>query len=142
MKTTRHGKRSSGMTLVEVMIAVVLFGICIAGIAGVVVVAQQTNDRARSHYIAVNIAKNRLERGRTFGFDQLSLLAEDKTVVDTNGNPDNDGNYRRTTTLAAVKPNLIEVTVEVEIRNRKTLGFEGENETVKSYYADYVERPD
>ena len=130
------------MTLVESMVAVVIFGIVIVGLAGLALSSREASDRARSHYVAVNIANNRLERGWAMEFGEIENLNEDKVVVGVNGSPSASGRFRRTTTVTPVSSNLLEMVVVVEIKNRITLAYDGANETVQSYYADYLNPPD
>ena len=132
-------QRRSGLTLVEVVIAVFLLGMCISGACALVLHTKKLNDVARAHYVAANIARNRLERARTIDFTALSLLAEYDVVVDHNGNPDPNGNYSRSTAVTNVKANLAEVSVTVGIRNRVSGTFKGEDEIVTTFIADYVE---
>lgn len=128
----------SGMTLIEVVIAVFIFGIVIGGACMLVVQTRQGTDNARAHYVAINIAKNRLEKGRTFGFDQLSVFVEDEVLVDVSGAADSGGNYRRTTVVSNVTSNLVEMVVTVEIIDRVTRQFNSrKSESVRTYFADY-----
>ena len=131
-------RQPDGMTLIEVVVAVFIFAICIGGACMLVVQTRQAMDNARSHYVAVNIAKNRLEKGRTFGYDQLSVFAEDDVIVDISGAADADGNYRRTTVVSNVTSNLVEMIVTVEIRDRVTRQFSSKkSEQIQTYFADY-----
>ena len=129
----------SGMTLVETIVALCILSMCIGGICALIVSARELSDRARSHYTAVNIAKNRLERASALGFDQLPDFHEADVVVDHSGNPAAYGHYRRSTTVLEAGTNLRELVVAVEIRNRLSTDFDGEIETVSSYHADYLE---
>ena len=132
----------SGVSIVEVVIALAIFGIAIGAACGLVVGARTLSDSARDHYTAINLAKNRLERAGALGYDVLPLFEESATVIDKDGNPDPNGNFRRTTIVTDVRSNLRELTVIVEIRNRSTLQFGGEAETLKTYHAKYSERPE
>jgi prepilin-type N-terminal cleavage/methylation domain-containing protein len=132
-------KSRSGLTLIEVIIAIAIFAVFVGGACAVVIAARQLNELARDRYIAVNLAKNRLERARTFPFDQLSSFDESNVQIDSVGDPSNNGNYRRSTTVSNVSASLIEMSVAVEIRDRKTLQFEGQAETVSSMFADGME---
>jgi type II secretory pathway pseudopilin PulG len=133
--------KKDGLTLVESIVAVCIFGIAIAGICALLVSARELNDRARLHYTAINIAKNRLEKARTLNFSTLSLFQENGTIVDYNGNPDPNGAFRRTTVISNVATNLVEIIITVDIRNRVTLGFTGEQETLRSYLTEYIVPP-
>ena len=130
-----------GMTIVEVVIAVSIFAVCIAGMCALVKTARELSDRARDHYVAINIAKNRLERARTFEFDQLTTFIETDAPVDVSGNDISESScqFQRTTTVSDVAVNLKEIQVTVEIRNRVTREFDTESETIKSLFAKYIE---
>lgn len=130
-----------GVTIVEVVIALAIFGIAVGAACGLVVGARTLSDSARDHYTAINLAKNRLERAGALGYDVLPLFEESNSVVDKNGNPDPNGNFRRSTIVSDVRSNLRELTVIVEIKNRFTLQFDGEAETLKTYHAKYTEPP-
>ena len=137
-KLRRGPQHSGGMTLIEVVIAVFIFGIVMGGACMLVVQCRQGVDNARAHYVAVNIAKNRLEKGRTFGYDQLSVFSEDDVLVDVSGAVDSAGNFRRTTIVSNVTSNLVEMIVTVEIRNKVTRQFSSrKSEVVRTYFADY-----
>ena len=126
-----------GFTLVETIMAIMIFAICISGICKLVLITRESSDRARSHYSAVNIGKNRLELARVFPFAQLDQFAENQVVVDGGGSPSASGEFRRTTAVSNVTATLKEMAVTVEIRNRVTLRFEGVSEAVRTYITDF-----
>ena len=133
--------RKRGISIIETVVALMIFSICIGGFCGVVMQARQLSDQARDQYTAVNMAKNRFERARSFDFDQLHLFRESQVVVDHEGQPKQYGNYRRTTTVSNVNERLKEMTVTIEIKDRHTTHFRpGEN--LRMYFADYVELPE
>jgi Tfp pilus assembly protein PilV len=123
--------------MVETIVAIMVFAISIGGICKLVLIARESSDRARSHYTAVNVAKNRLEKARVFPFAQLDQFAENQVVVTGTGNPAADGEFRRTTAVSSLTATLKEMAVTVEIRNRITRRFEGVSETVSTYIADF-----
>ena len=129
--------RRSGVTIVETLMAVMVFAICISGICKLVLITRESSDRARSHYNAVNIGKNRLEKARVFPFTQLDQFAENQVVVDGGGGPSANGEFRRTTAVSNVTASLKELAVTVEIRNRVTRSFGGVSEAVRTYIADF-----
>ncbi len=144
MTTEGHGSgadRRAGLTLVESMIGLMVFAAFLSGACRMVVVAHHVNDRAAAHYAAVNIAKTRIERIKTFGYDQFELCQESGVVLNQSGRPDEGGNYRLTTTVVPRGEGLKDVTVRVDIRNPRTLGFDGENEQLVSSLADLAEPP-
>ena len=126
------------MSLVETMMAVAIFAAFMVGICQMMVVHRQMTDMARAHYTAVNIAKNRLELVRTFEFEQVGNFLEDKIRVDASGLADLNGEFRRSTTIANINGGLLELTVTVEIRDRKTLTFKGRKEFLSTYFAQYL----
>jgi len=130
------------MTLVEVVAAIFVFSIFVVGMFRVLVVARETSDRARDHYVAINLAKNRLERARAFDFSQLYLFAEAGTVVDHNGAPTADGRFRRITTVTPIATNLVEMAITVQIKDRFKLQFGSESEELSSYLANLRPPPE
>jgi len=135
---TAPGLKSAGMTVVETVVALTIFAIFTTGACKLLLSHRQVSDMARAHYTAINIAKNRLELVRTYDFDQVNNFVEDKVVVDTSGIPSADGNYRRTTQVSNISSNLLELTVTVGIRNRRTLQFNPANQELSTYFANYL----
>ena len=135
------GQVKGGFTLVEAIVSLVIFGICIGAFCELTVLLRQTSDKARDHYVAVNIAKNRLERARNYDFDALNGFTESQMVVDNSGNSSLGGDFRRSTSISTVSTNLKQVAVSVEIRDRITRRFGGESETATSYVPKYTTHP-
>jgi len=138
----RRKSRNKGLSLIETIVAILVFAIVISGSCALIVQGKQLSDRARSHYTAVNLCKNRLEKGRTFDFDQLDLFAENNVLVNASGTPDYNGEFRRSTTVTEINDNLTQFSVVVEIRDRACLDFTGDQETLSSYIANYQEPPE
>jgi type II secretory pathway pseudopilin PulG len=138
MKRRVGRKTARGMTLVETVVGLLILGVCIAGMCLLMVSVKESGDLARDHYVAINLAKNRVERAKTFEFDMLPSFAEDGTVVDQNGAPAGGARYRRSTTVTAVSSNLVEFVVTVAIRDRETLAFDSENEIARTYVANML----
>lgn len=135
-------KDSSGFTIVESMVAVLILAIFVSGACGMIATAREIMDRARSHYTASNIAKNRLEHLQTYDFDQVPLLAEDSVTVNKMGHPSGNGHFQRTTSVSNVAERLYNVTVTVEIRNRLTWDFSGGGlERVQTYITEFIPPP-
>lgn len=132
-------RRCAGMTLVETIVAIAVLAIFSTGACKLLMSHRQLSDMARGHYTAINIAKNRMELVRTFDFGQVADFIEDKVVVDASGIPNTAGHYRRTTQVSTVSGNLLELTVTVDLRNRKTLAFTPAKETVSTYIAEYLD---
>ena len=122
--------------------ALVVFAIFVTGACKLLMSHRQLTDKSRAHYQAANIAKNRLELVRSFDFDQRTSFAENNVIVNNLGTPSASGKYRRSTTFTATSSNIVELAVSVDIMDRKTLAFDGSQETVKSYYALYNKRPE
>lgn len=141
-KSSRKGRaRRAGLTLVESVIGLMVFSGFIGGACKLVVLSHHVGDRAAAHYAAVNIAKTRIERIKTFGFNQFELCQESGIVLNRSGRPDNNGNFRLTTTVVSRGEGLKDVTVRVDIRNPRTLAFDGEHEQIASSLADLQEPP-
>ena len=138
----RAARTAGGTTLVESLVALVLVSAFIGGMYLLIVTAQQASDRARDRYTAVNIAKNRLERARTFDYDDLDAFRESNTVVDEAGFASTAGRYRRTTAVSLVATNLKEMVISVAIRSRITLQFGGQPEVLRSYFAHFIPVPE
>jgi len=127
----------AGFTIVEVVIALAVFSIFVVGAMRLLLMADEASGSGRDHYIAANIGKNRIERCRAFDIEQIWSFEESDTLVDVNGQPTTEGNYRRTTIISDAAPtNVMKIIVEVEIRDRDTWGFDGAVETVATYLTE------
>lgn len=116
-------KFKRGMTLAEVAVAVALTALCIAGILGIVVQCLDFQGSIDYSHDAINIAKSRLERLRQIrddqGFATAALAAETDTLVDSNGVPDLNGDFKRTTTIdSATFTDRILATVSVSYKRK------------------------
>jgi hypothetical protein len=131
-------KSRAGIALVEALVSLTLLAVFLTGAMKTLLSHHEMSDMARAHYTAINIAKNRMELIRTFDFGQVDDFLEDKVNIDASGIPSNLGNFRRSTQVINVNPNLLELSVIVEIRDRKTLGFSGSQEYLKTYFAEYL----
>ncbi|MBN1671710.1 MAG: hypothetical protein JXR37_11780 [Kiritimatiellae bacterium] len=133
-------RSEEGLSLIELGIAMLLLSIVMAGAFGLVFQAGRMNRMARNHYVAINIAKNRVERARNFEYSDLYLLAEAGLTVDENGSPAPEGGYRRATLVNTnYAERLTEMTVRVEIRDIGTGTFRGEEEVLNTLFTHYVE---
>lgn len=138
--TESHGvKRADrrGVTLVEGVVALFLFAMTVACACEVILVTRRTCDRARARYTAVNMAKNRLEHVLAFNYHVVEFLEVDNIVVDRNGAPDAEGDYRISTVVMEVAPSLKQVTIRVDIRNHRTMDFDGETQKLSSYVSRF-----
>jgi prepilin-type N-terminal cleavage/methylation domain-containing protein len=140
MKKTTTGRRlRRGMTMVEVVIATALILVVMSGSYLLIIRSAELSRSARRHYIAISLAKNRLERARNFLYGDLKLMAESDLTVNDNGNPDPDGRFRRTTTVDTnYSASLTEVIVTVKIRNPHTGLFTPDNETIRTLFTEYL----
>ncbi|MDA1044390.1 MAG: prepilin-type N-terminal cleavage/methylation domain-containing protein [Verrucomicrobia bacterium] len=126
----------NGVTLVEMLTALLIFALAIGGLCSLAVSAKQILDTSRDHYVAVNLAKNRIERVKTFNFNELNLFVEAGTILDESGAPDPAGSYSRATAVSNVTASLKEVVVTISIKHRKTLKFAPAQQQVRTYIAD------
>jgi type II secretory pathway pseudopilin PulG len=129
----------TGMTVVETIVALTIFAVFMTGACKLLMSHRRVTDMARAHYTAINIAKNRLELVRTFDFEQVNNFEESRVVVDESGIPSPIGNYRRTTVIDNVSSNLVQLTVTVDLRNRRTLAFTPSKEVLSVYFAQYLD---
>lgn len=130
------------MTLAEVVIAMALVVMVMAGAYTLVVVSARLTQSARDRYIATSLAMNRLERMKNLQYNDLPLAEEWQVIIDGNGAPTYYGDFRRSssvdTNYGAYKT---KVEVSVEIKNKITGQFDGsiEPEVVASIFADQLE---
>ncbi len=130
-------RRKQGGTIVETLVALVLFATFIGGAGRVILSHRQVADQARHHYIAINVAKNQIEQVRhlrSSDYQQIYDMQEENTRVNNEGETDEAGKFTRTTTINFINADLLEVVVTVNIQNPVTLTFD-ESETVQSYIA-------
>ncbi len=89
----------AGYTFVEVVVAMVLLAIGLAGIYRVMIVSMQARQVAQNHYTATVMANNRIERAKNLAFGELDTLIENERSVNELGAPDVNGRYLRTTLI-------------------------------------------
>ena len=106
-----------GASLIEVMGSVVIFLIGISALLGVYFASTKMAKRAEHAYAAYNIAKSHIEDLKSYGFSDLAVANETKSVVDENGVADEDNGLYVRSTLATTSYNgdssLTQITVEV-----------------------------
>ncbi|MFK7897225.1 MAG: prepilin-type N-terminal cleavage/methylation domain-containing protein [Myxococcota bacterium] len=119
MTQRRRLKRSGGMTLVEIMVAMVILAFGLLGVAALQVRAITESSSGRHLSEASAIARNRIE--------QLNAFAWDNTALDTSAgawtagtpiNPRTGGlTYTRSerVTLDAVEPATVVKSIEVRV---------------------------
>lgn len=131
-------QRCAGTSIIEVMIALVVFATFAVGTCKLLISQRKVLDMARDHYVAANLAKSRMELARTFEFEQLPELAEEKILLDESGIPNVHGNYRRTTKITNLSSNLYEMAIIVDIKNRRTLEFAPAEQTINTYVSKHL----
>ena len=133
--TVRHG----GFTIIETVFSIVMLMMVMAGAYKIITTTASLNRVVRNHYVAANLAKNRLERARNFPYADLPLLAEDKVIVNDNGTPNTDGRFRRTTTVNTNhEPGVTAITITVDIKNLRSGVFSTESENISSLFTEYL----
>ena len=131
--------RRDGFTIIETVLSVVVLLMVMAGAYKIITMTASLNRVVRNHYVAANLAKNRLERARNFPYADLSMLAEDKVVVNDNGVPNTTGRFRRTTTVNTNHaPGVTAITVTVDIKNLRSGTFRTESENISSLFTEYL----
>ena len=114
--------KKSGFTILEVMVAVSVFAIAISSLLAVYTQAATVSKRSDYAYTAYNLAKNHIERLRATAFSTLSLAAETDTRINRDGEPDETGEYLRSTSITTNfggNTNLTQVDVGVSYEFKK-----------------------
>jgi prepilin-type N-terminal cleavage/methylation domain-containing protein len=109
-------RSGAGFTLVEVMVASIIFMIFCVFFLSSTIASMKSQQLACDYYKAMTIARNRIQRAKTFEYSSLPLLNEVQAPVDGDGNIDTAGIYKRTTIVSAYTngtPNLYKVTIQV-----------------------------
>ena len=106
-----------GIGLVEIMFAMALL---ITVVTAALLFLDQVMSRfqaARDHYVATTICQGRIERARAIPYADLLLMAEERQLVDDQGNAAPSGRFRRTTVVQANTPSagLTMMQVQTEI---------------------------
>lgn len=107
---------SGGFTLVELMVSSIIFIIFCLVFLNAAIGAMASQQFACDYYKALAIARNRIQRVRTFEYASLPLMNENQTPVDGLGNANPTGQFQRTTLVAVHTngvPNLYKITVQV-----------------------------
>ena len=110
-------KNKHGLTLVETMVAILIFGVALVGLLDVCSKSILMGKRSDLSYTAYNLAKNHLETLKSSSFSSLSVAAETDTILDSTGVPDPDGAFKRNTSVStnySGDSNLVSVTVTVD----------------------------
>ena len=108
--------RRAGFTFLEIVGAMTILAIALAGIFRVMSVSMQTRQVSQNHYVATVMANNRIERAKNLTFANLSMLAENERPVDELGTPHPNGRYLRSTIIEPSwggETNLTRITVTI-----------------------------
>lgn len=128
-----------GMTLVETMVAILVFGILLGGMMNITAASITAGKRAEYSYNAYNLAKNHIETLKSLPFSNLTNAAESDIYLDASGTADDDGDYKRTTTVSTSytgDANLVQVQVQVDYRIKGA--FAGKPTTLTSVIFQYA----
>lgn len=121
----RH-RSCGGFTLTEVMVASTILMIFLGGFLASFIMGLRTLDMTTSHYRATAIARNRIQRARSFDYDSLTLLIENEVPIDLYGNADQSGAFRRSTdifTNTVTAPHTVRIQVGVRFPVRTKDGL-------------------
>ena len=119
-------KRKDGVTLVETLFSAVILVLVVAGVLVIFVRTVDISKRIDKEYVATNLAKSRVERARTIkvthGFASLVDLNETDVIIGSDGVSDQDGEYKRSTTVTTnyngnARLTKIEVAIVYKYRN-------------------------
>lgn len=110
-----------GVSLTEVLVAIALVALCVGGIISLLVQNIGLGQSVDNAYVAINLAKSRIERMREIrkdsGYTALPDAAETDTLIDRNGISSPSGGFKRTTIVdSAYAPGLTKVTVKVRYK--------------------------
>jgi len=114
---------NKGLSLVETMVAILVFGVSIASLLEVTAQTATMGKRSELSYAAYSIAKNHIETLKSLPFTATATAAESNTLVNSLGVPDLAGLFSRTTTVApnySGDTNLVSVTVAVDYKLKNT----------------------
>ena len=109
-------RNPSGYTYIEIVVALAILAVAMAGIYRVMIVSMETRQVSQNHYVGTIMANNQIERAKNLMFGDLTSLAEVARPVDELGASDSEGRYRRTTLIEPSwggQSNLTRITVTV-----------------------------
>ncbi len=112
----------SGFSLIELSIALMVAMIFVLGIFSLYSQSILSTKKMNQRFIAVNLAKNRLERMRNFEHSVLPSASETDTYLDKEGNSDPDGGFIRNTTVTTGYNGMAELTLVTVTVSYKTKG--------------------
>lgn len=117
-------KNKNSATIAEVIVSVLIISITVVGVLNLFVQNISSGDAINYIYTATNLAKSRIERLRFVDFSLLGSAVEVDTYLDKYGNPDPDGEFRRSTSITSnyggdSKLAYVDVTVYYSIRSHE-----------------------
>ncbi|MBM4163350.1 MAG: hypothetical protein FJ222_02765 [Lentisphaerae bacterium] len=139
MKISSAQARRAGFGTIETMIALMVVLIGLASASPVITQASHAIRLGRDHYVATTIALATLEQARNLDVGLLPLLAVTGRVVNDQGLPTADGHFRRSVVVQQNVPSagMTQVTVTVEIADRRRGGFIGAQQNTMMAYTSY-----
>jgi prepilin-type N-terminal cleavage/methylation domain-containing protein len=100
-----------GMTLIEVLVAILLIGIVSMAVAVNTINALSVAKKTHINYLASNLALSKVEQLAAYEASQLSALSTTETHLTTAGT---DLTFKRTTTIVKNSDNSRTITVRVD----------------------------
>ncbi len=129
-------KTDSGLTLVEVIVAMSILTTVLAGAVAVMIQTVWLTEQVRNRSTATSLAWSRVERIRNAEIDEVNLLIENApgTRVSFTGAADEEGDFLRTTDIQDESAGLSMIRVRVEVWpwNRRNQEFSGEPQVVET----------
>lgn len=101
MTADLHRINDRGITLIEVMGSILVFMICAVSLLGVFTASKKISKQSSCAYNAYNLAKQRVELLKTVSFSTVANAGENDVRLNADGTPDEEGDYSRTTVVAA-----------------------------------------
>lgn len=130
--------RRDGFGLVEAVFALVIITMVMGGAYSLLSQSHFMTAVARDHYQAVSLAHNTLERIKNLPVQDMVLMEESNVRIDQNGNKASEGMFRRTIEVEdGAVSGVVQVTVTVEIINRRNGDFDGKKESVTTLLTDF-----
>ncbi len=129
-------KRTSGLTLVEVMVAMSVLTLVLTGAVAVLIQTVWLTEQVRNRSTATSIAWSRVERVRNTDFEEVELLIENEPGVRVSftGAVDEEGGFLRMTEIeneSGALP-MIRVRASVYPWNRRNQEFSDEPQIVET----------
>ncbi len=117
MKLSKLINTNKGLSLVETMAAILIFGLVLASTLEVCAKSMVMGKRSELSFSAYSLAKSHIETLKSLPFSNLTSAAETDAVINETGVPDVDGIFKRNTAISANyenDSNLVQVTVTVD----------------------------